>query len=165
MIRPANDGICPPSAFYLTLPFRCTSVKVVSMTRLAFLGLLFASILSSCSSDVPSVPDAEYSARIVGEWQGTVGDARETISFDANGSFVSQIRARGFISNTLGQGVTGTIRGKWAIYGKVIILNISSAEDARLLNATTTSTIESFKPNELVIKSAGGETSTFVRAL
>jgi hypothetical protein len=44
-------------------------------------------------------------------------------------------------------------------------LNISSAEDARLLNTTTTSTIESLKPNELVVKSASGETSTFVRAL
>jgi hypothetical protein len=102
---------------------------------------------------------------LVGEWLGTVGDTRETISFGADGTFVSQVRHRGFISNTLGQGVTGTIRGKWAIDGKVITLNISSAEDARLLNTTTTSTIESLKPNELVVKSASGETSTFVRAL
>ena len=78
---------------------------------------------------------------------------------------MSQVRPRGFISNTLGQGVTGTIRGKWAISGKVITLNVGSAEDARLLNTTTTSTIESFKSNEFVVKSASGETSTFVRAL
>ena len=40
----------------------------------------------------------------------------------------------GFISNTLGQGVTGTIRGTWSIQGKVITLTINSAENERLLN-------------------------------
>jgi hypothetical protein len=131
--------------------------------RLAFLGLVFA-LLQSCSSDVASVPETEYSARIVGEWLGTVGDTRETISFGGDGTFVSQVRSRGFISNTLGQGVTGTIRGKWAINGKVITLNVTGAEDARLLNTSTTSTIESFKPNDLVVKSQRGDTSTFVHA-
>jgi len=111
------------------------------------------------------VGEAEYSAKIVGEWQGTVGDRRETISFDANGQFVSQERRRGFISNTLGQGVTGTIRGTWAIKSKSITLNISSAEEVSVLNRATTSTIEAFKPNELVVKSSAGDTSTFVRVL
>jgi len=132
----------------------------MSIIRLAFHGPL-----SSCSSDGPPVAEAEYPSRLVGEWLGTVGDTRETISFRRDGTFVSQLRSRGFISNTLGQGVTGTIRGKWTINEKVMTLNVSSAEDARLLNTTTTSTIESFKPNELVVKSASGETSTFVRAL
>ena len=136
----------------------------MSMIRLSFLGLLFASVLSSCSPDEASVAEAEYPARIVGNWQGTVGDTRETISLRADGTFVSQIRARGFISNTLGQGVTGTIRGTWTIKGKVITLNIGTADDARLLNTNTTSTIESFKPNELVVKSERGDTSTFIRA-
>ena len=94
-----------------------------------------------------------------------VGDRTETISFNADGRFVSQERRRGFISNTLGQGITGTIRGTWAIKGKTITLNISSAEDVSVLNKATTSTIEAFKPNELVVKSATGDTSTFVRAL
>ena len=137
----------------------------MSIIRLVFLGVLFASVLSSCSSEGASVSEADYPARLVGEWLGTVGDTRETISFRSDGAFVSQVRPRGFISNTLGQGVTGTIRGKWAISGKVITLNVGSAEDARLLNTTTTSTIESFKSNEFVVKSASGETSTFVRAL
>jgi hypothetical protein len=150
--------------FLSAFPFRDASFKVMGMIRLAFLGLLFASVLSSCSPDAASVEEAEYPRRLVGEWLGTVGDTRETISFDGDGTFLSQIRSRGFISNTLGQGVTGTVRGTWTIKGNVITLNISSADDARLLNTSTTSTIESFKPNELVVKSARGDTSTFIRA-
>jgi hypothetical protein len=139
--------------------------KIINMTRLFIFALLFACGLSSCSPDGSPVGEAEYSAKIVGDWQGTVGDTRETISFAADGGFVSQVRPRGFISNTLGQGVTGTIRGTWAIKGKSITLNISSAEDVRVLNRATTSTIETFKPNELLVKSATGDTSIFVRAL
>jgi len=138
---------------------------IINVTRIFFLGLLFACGLPSCSPDGVPVGEAEYSAKIVGEWQGTVGDRRETISFDANGQFVSQERRRGFISNTLGQGVTGTIRGTWAIKSKSITLNISSAEEVSVLNRATTSTIEAFKPNELVVKSSAGDTSTFVRVL
>jgi hypothetical protein len=94
-----------------------------------------------------------------------VGDAKETITFTADGRFVSEVRPRGFISNTLGQGVTGTIRGTWAITGKSMTLNISSAQDERVLNRATTSTIEAFKPDQLVVRSSTGDTSTFARLL
>jgi hypothetical protein len=127
--------------------------------------LLLAFGVPSCAPNASPVVESQYQAKLVGDWQGTVGDMKETISFRADGGFTSQVRPMGFISNTLGQGVTGTIRGTWAIQGKIITLTISSAENERLLNKTTTSTIESFKPNELVVKSASGETSTFVRAL
>ena len=128
--------------------------------------LLLACGLSACSPDGAPVAEAQYSAKIVGNWQGTVGDTRETISFNTDGGFVSQVRRQGFISNTLGQGVTGTVRGTWAINGTTVTLSISSAEDVRVLNGSTTSTIEAFKPNELVVKSnTTGETSTFVRTL
>lgn len=90
---------------------------------------------------------------------------RERISFGSDGNFVSHVRPRGFISNTLGQGVTGIIRGTWAIKGKSITLKISSAEDERVLNKATTSTIEKFNTNELVVKDSTGETSTFLRLL
>jgi hypothetical protein len=90
---------------------------------------------------------------------------KETISFNADGKFVSQVRPRGFISNTLGQGITGTIRGTWTIEGNVISLNIDSAENENVLNKTTTSTINMFKQNELVLRSSSGETSTFVRTI
>ena len=136
---------------------------ITNATRIFFLGLLFACGLPSCSPDGVPVGEAEYLAKIVGTWQGTVGDRNEIISFDADGRFVSQERRRGFISNTLDQGVTGTIRGTWLIKGKTITLNISSAEDVSVLNRTTTSTIEAFKSNELVVKSITGNPSTFVR--
>jgi hypothetical protein len=128
-----------------------------------FLGFLFACGLSSCSPEAPPVPEAEYSAKIVGEWQGTVGDNREVISFKADGRFACQLQPLGFIASTLGQGVTGTIRGTWTLDGMTITLNISSAEDERVLNKSTTSAIQSFKANELKVRSALGETSTFVR--
>jgi hypothetical protein len=137
----------------------------MTTSRMFLLSLLFAGAISSCSPNGAPVAEAEYSAKIVGNWQGTVGDERETISFGADGGFTSQVRRRGFISDTLGQGVTGMIRGTWAIIGKSITLNISSAEDVRVVNSATTSTIETFKPNEIVVKSATGGTATFVRAL
>jgi uncharacterized protein (TIGR03066 family) len=138
----------------------------ISMNMLRFLlGLMLAFSLSSCAPDGPTIGEAQYAAKIVGDWQGTVGDMKETISFRADGKFVSQLRSRGFISNTLGQGITGTIRGTWTIAGNVITLNIDSAENENVLNKTTTSTIEMFKQNELVVRSSSGETSTFARKL
>ncbi len=125
--------------------------------------LLLALGVSSCQPNTAPIAESQYSARLAGDWQGTVGDMKETIRFRADGGFTSQVRPMGFISNTLGQGVTGTIRGTWAIQGKVITLTITSTEDERLLNKTTTSTIETFSQNALILKSASGETSTFVR--
>jgi hypothetical protein len=133
-------------------------------SRWHLLVLLAALSVLSCAPNAP-IAEPQYQAKLAGDWQGTVGDMKETISFRADGGFTSQVRPMGFISNTLGQGVTGTIRGTWAIQGKVITLAISSADNEKLLNKTTTSTIESFKQNELVVKSASGETSTFVRVL
>ena len=127
--------------------------------------LLLSCSFPSCTPNAGPVPEAQYRSKLVGEWQGTVGDMKETISFHADGGFTSQLRPRGFISNTLGQGVTGTISGTWALQGKVVTLTITSAEHERLLNKQTTSTIESFNPNTLVVKSVQGETSTFLRVL
>jgi hypothetical protein len=133
--------------------------KIVNITRL----VSFVLLTVSCSPNVASVNEADYSAKIVGDWMGTVGDMKEAISFSSNGSFEAHLRPQGFISNTLGQSVTGTIGGAWAIKGNSMTLNITTAEDERVLNKSTTSTIEAFKPNELVVKSSGGGTSTFVR--
>ena len=134
-------------------------------STLCLAGMLLAWALAGCSRDGAPVAEADYPSSIVGDWQGTVGDERETISFHADGGFTSQVRRRGFISDTLGQGVTGSIRGTWAISGRRITLTINSAEDVRLLNSSTTSTIETFKPNEIVVKSSAGGTATFVRLL
>ena len=110
--------------------------------------LLVTLAAASCGRNTAPIAESQYRAKLVGDWQGTVGDVKETISFRADGGFTSQVRPRGFISNTLGQGVTGTIRGTWALQGEVITLTISSAEKEKLRNKTTTSTIESLKQNE-----------------
>jgi hypothetical protein len=43
--------------------------------------------------------------------------------------------------------------------------DIVNVENDRVLNRATTSTIEAFKANDLVVKSAAGDTSKFVRML
>jgi hypothetical protein len=136
-----------------------------SVIRAILPGILLATLLMSCSPSGTPIPQADYAARIVGGWQGMVGDISETITFNADGKFVSEVRPRGFISNTLGQGVTGTVRGTWQISGNAIALNVTSAQDARLADVASKSTIEKFEPNELVVKSDRGETSTFRRLL
>jgi hypothetical protein len=130
------------------------------------LGLLLALGLglSACTPTKP-VAEAEYGAKIVGQWMGTVGDMKEAITFNSDGTFIAQLRPQGFISNTLSQGVTGSIRGTWAINDMTITLKITSAEDERVKNSVTTSTILAFSQNELSLKSARDETSKFIRAL
>ena len=119
--------------------------------------------LSWRPANTVSVGEAQYSSKIVGDWQGRIEGTNETISFGADGGFVSTVQPQGFIGRTLGQGVTGTIRGTWAIKGKSITLNISSAEDERVLNSVATATIETFKPDEIIVKSGAGDSSTFIR--
>jgi hypothetical protein len=126
--------------------------------------LLLALGVAACEQDGALVLESQYDAKLVGDWQGTVAGESESISFRADGSFAAQLQQTGFISTTLGQGVAGSIAGSWEIQGKVITLAIDSAENEQPLNLATTSTILSFKQNELVINSASG-TSTFVRAL
>jgi uncharacterized protein (TIGR03066 family) len=137
--------------------------KIIGANRVP-VGLLFAFAVMACSPGAP-VAEKDYATKIVGGWQGTAGDMKESITFGSDGKFVTQVRPMGFISNTLGQGVTGTISGTWTISGKIITLNIDSTEHEHVVNRTTTSTIESFKPDELVVKSSNGSTSTFVRLL
>ena len=137
--------------------------KPVKLTRLFLLGLPVACGLAACSPNDAAVTEREYSSKIVGDWLGKVGGTNETISFGANGEFVSLVRPGGFINATLGQGVTGTVRGTWLIKGKSITLNINSTEHEHVLNGVATATIEALKPNELFVESSTGVTSTFVR--
>jgi hypothetical protein len=69
-----------------------------------------------------TVGEADYSSKIVGDWQGNVDGTNETVSFDSKGEFVSLVQPQGFIGRTLGQGVTGRIRGTWVIKGKPVTL-------------------------------------------
>jgi D-Tyr-tRNAtyr deacylase len=119
---------------------------------------------SSCSPNSP-IPEADYKGKLVGDWLGTVGDTKETMSFKVDGSFVGQVRPAGFIRNTLSQGTTDTIRGTWTITGKVITMKITGADNENMQNKETSSAIVTFSQNELVVRSVSGETATFMRAI
>jgi hypothetical protein len=119
--------------------------------------------LASCADNSLPVPEAEYSTKIVGQWQGTVGHFNETMLLDADGTFFCKLYPMGFIANTLSQGVTGTIRGTWKITGAIITLRITSSENEHLRDKVVSSTIISFKKDRLVLRSDRGETSTFQR--
>jgi hypothetical protein len=146
--------------------FQLQSHFLMNISCLPLMGLLLALAFGtlSCTPAKP-VPEAEYSAKIVGNWLGTVGDMKESIAFSADGSFIAQLRPLGFISNTLSQGVTGTVRGTWVINGKNITLQITGADDERVKNSVSSSTIMIFNQDELTIKSNRGETSMFQREI
>ena len=135
----------------------CTPwVMVIAVVVLGF-------CLVPCAKNSPPVPEAEYMTKIVGRWQGTVGDLKETMSFDGDGTFVCQLHPMGFIANTLFPSATGTVRGTWKITGAVITMAISGTENERFMNKIVSSTIVAFKEDELVLISDRGETSPFQR--
>lgn len=119
--------------------------------------------LAACANNSLPVAQADFSTKIVGRWQGTVGDSRETIAIKGDGTFVCQLHQTGFIANMLYPVVPGTISGTWIITGNVVTLMITGAKNERVANRTASSVIVSFSENELVLKSDGGETSSFMR--
>ncbi|CAA0078925.1 Uncharacterised protein [Halioglobus japonicus] len=131
----------------------------------ALLLLLLVTGLASCEKEGALLAEQEYRSALVGQWQGNVGDESESISFEEDGSFSSQVRSNGFIGATLGQGTTGKVGGSWTLQGNVITLAIDQVSKESPLNLATVSTIVSFHQNQLVVKSDSGETSTFVRAM
>lgn len=137
---------------------------LASTIHLLLLGSALAASVLSCTSAAP-IAESQYATAIVGEWQGTVGDTRESITFQADGGFHALLRERGFISNTLSQGVAGTIRGTWAIEGEIITLTTISSEDAGAANGATSSAIVAMSRDELSLRSESGETSVFLRAV
>lgn len=120
--------------------------------------------VASCVHNSRAVSQAEYSKEIVGLWLGTVAGSKETMSMHDDGTFVCQVRASGFLANTLSQGITGSIYGTWKIVGQVITLKIVGSANVQLENKVALSTIVSFKHSELQLKSDDGEISTFRRA-
>ena len=133
----------------------------------AIVVFVLGSCLVSCTTNTSTIPEAEYPTKIVGRWQGTVGDSKEIMSISGDGTFVCQLYPTGFIANTLSQGERGTIRGTWNITGAAITLRITGEKNERLENRIAASTIVAFKKDELVLKSDRGGTSPFqrVRAL
>ena len=135
----------------------CTAwVRAIAIVVLGF-------CLASCANNSSTVPEAEYSTKIVGHWQGTVGDLKETMSIDGDGTFICQIRPMGFLANTLSQSLPGKISGTWNITGAIMTLRITGEKNERLGNRITSSTIVAFEADKLVLKSDRGETSPFRR--
>ena len=120
--------------------------------------------LTSCPRQAQPVSQADYSKTIVGDWQGTVGNVTETMSIKGDGTFVCHLQPMGFISTMLFPKKPGMIRGIWTITGAKITLNITGEKRERLQNNMASSTIISFKKDELVLKSDRGDTSTFLRS-
>lgn len=133
------------------------------VSRVALVALLALPMLA-CEREGAVLAEAQYQAALVGHWQGNVEGDSESISFQADGRFSSEVLPTGFISTTLDQGVPSTVRGAWTLQGKVITLNIDQANGAPPVNLATTSTIVSFNENKLVVKSDTGQTSTFIRS-
>jgi hypothetical protein len=142
---------------------RIDLMKAISTHWVLFAIVLLELCISSCVNKSTPIPQAEYSTKIVGLWQGTVGDSKETMSIHGDGTFVCKLFPTGFIANTLSQGVAGTVRGTWKITRAVITLKITGAEKENLRNTITSSIIVAFKENELVLKSDSGKTSAFGR--
>jgi len=131
-------------------------VTVILMTVLVL-------CLGGCANNT-IVPESEYSTKIMGRWQGMVGDSKEKMSINGNGTFNCQIYSMGFIATTLSQrNVTGMVYGTWEITGAIITLTITGAKNEKVTNGIAKSTIESFNVDELVLKSETGGTSSFHR--
>jgi hypothetical protein len=119
--------------------------------------------LTACAKIAPPISESDYATNIVGLWQGTVGSSKETMSLDKNGTFVCQLQPTGFISTMIFPTKGGSIRGTWKVTGTAITLDITGEKNERLENNTASSTIVSFKEDELVLKSDRGGTAAFER--
>jgi hypothetical protein len=129
----------------------------------AIVAVVLGFCLASCADNERLVPKSEYLTKIVGQWQGTVGNEKETMQLNGDGAFVCQVHQTGFLANTLSQTVPGRVSGTWNITGVIITLKITGEKHEHLLDRIAASTIESFKADELLLKSDRGETSLFQR--
>lgn len=134
----------------------------IAWTRtIAFIILGFC--LATCTKNLTPIPKEQYSTKIIGSWQGTVGDSKEIMSINKDGTFVCKVHSTGFIANTLSQSLPGSISGTWKITGEMITLKITGAKNEQVENRIASSIIMGFKEDELILKSDHAGTSTFQR--
>jgi hypothetical protein len=133
------------------------------MMKIVMAAAILGLCLVSCTNNLLNVSKAEYPTKIIGTWQGTVGNLKETMSIKGDGNFVCRLHPGGFISNMIFPTVPGTVSGTWKINNAIITLSITSEKNENLRNMIASSTIVAFKEDELVLKSARGETSSFLR--
>jgi uncharacterized protein (TIGR03066 family) len=119
--------------------------------------------LTACAKPAPPIAESDYATKIVGLWQGTVGPSKETMSLDKNGTFVCQIQPTGIHFHYDFPDEGGSIRGTWKLTGTAITLDITGETNEHLENKSASSTIVSFKEDEIVLKSNRGDTSAFER--
>ena len=134
------------------------------MKKFLFLILTFTLAISSCRQQTQSVPPENYSSRIVGNWQGTMGNYyKENIRFKKDNTFEVQLHSGGFIGNTISQGVYGNASGNWRINGNSLTLEISKADEKSLFDQSKKYNILSFMQDEIKLADEKGDTTVFVR--
>jgi hypothetical protein len=133
--------------------------------QFALVCLFTGYVLSGCNSSSDNLPvsESEYSTKIIGSWEGTVGELKEVMILKSDCTFVCHVRSIGFIANTLSQSIPGTIYGKWLIKDSKINMEITGEKNERVENDNTSSLIVAFNQNRLVLKSSGGDSSVFNR--
>jgi hypothetical protein len=119
-------------------------------------------ILAGCTHNSPQVAESQYPTKIIGGWLGTVGNLRESMVINGDGTFVCHLRKTGFIAEMLYPAPPGTVSGTWSIVGAVLTLTISATKSERLENRKASSMIVAFREDEMELKSHGN-TSSFHR--
>ncbi|MEO8762618.1 MAG: hypothetical protein ABI388_13240 [Bacteroidia bacterium] len=133
--------------------------------RFALVCLFAVFVFSACNSpsDNLPIPESEYSTKIIGSWEGTVGEMKEIMILKPDCTFVCYVHSIGFIANTLSQSIPGDIYGKWLIKDAKINMEITGEKNERVENDNTSSLIVAFTLNRLVLKSNKGDSSVFNR--
>lgn len=141
------------------------------MTKCIKSHILFLSfaifILGGCkfSSDNSTVEESDYSTKIIGSWEGTVGEVREVMVLKPDSTFVCHLHSIGFIANTLSQSLPGTINGKWYLKDSKIYMQITGEKNENVVNTNVSSLIVGFKQNSMLLKSGVGDSALFNRLL
>jgi hypothetical protein len=89
--------------------------------------------------------------KIVGSWIGTVGNERESMVINGDGTFVCHLQKTGFIASMLYPAPPGTVSGTWAIVGSVMTLTVSGAKNERLENRMSSSVIVAFHEDDIAV--------------
>jgi len=124
--------------------------------------ITFVGCLTSCKND-SLVKKEDYATKIVGTWNGIVGDLNETMTLKGDGTFDCKLQPTGFLATTFHEKSSGSIYGNWTIKGDKINLQVRGEKNEQVKNRSTSSTIMDFKEHRLSLKSDGGETTTFER--
>jgi hypothetical protein len=137
--------------------------KLPLASRWALAMIALGLVVSGCGKVPPAVRESDYPSAIVGQWRGTVGDVKEVMTLQRDGTFTCQLAPAGFIATMIYPAPPGSVSGTWRITGSVITLAVTSTHNERLQNGLAYSTIVAFNGNTLALRSHGS-TATFERS-